>query len=105
MQRPSQVVLKGVNKDGETIDKVIYELSEAQAAIHKSIGRPVGLDMDHCLYLGFRYAPQFRDRVCGYRYIEVDRMKDMFEKTIKKEYITIEFFECKNSSKCPMRSI
>ena len=65
----------------EIPEKKIYELSEEEAKKYKLLGEAEGQNFDHCVYLGWRHAENFLERVYGYR-IEKPERKDMRIKVI-----------------------
>jgi len=71
------------------------ELPDDMAKYYKSLGTATGTGYGHCVYLGNKYKENFMDRVCGYRLIKNDKVARQFELTMKKEYISVEFYEQK----------
>jgi len=81
---------------GEKVDKIVCELKGDDWKLFKLIGKAIGTDLGHCVYLGNRRAENFWERVCGYRIIEDEECQKLEQATGQK-YISVQFFEKKDS--------
>lgn len=87
--------------DGSVEKKEIYELVEKDSSKYVSLGRAVGINMDHCVILGSKHKEDFWHRVYGYRIIENKEMENnMYEadkkinpETKTETYMTVAFYE------------
>lgn len=80
--------------------KKMCELSEEDTSKYKLIGSAGGFSLGFCVYIAQRHAPNFFNRVIGYR-IEEHGIGEIMSKAAKQvglpkekqKYITVSFYE------------
>ncbi len=95
------VILSTGTANGEKINKIICELKDDDWKLFKLLGKAIGTDIWHCIYLGNKYKENFWERVCGYRILE-DEESRTFEQATGQKCISVEFFEKKEEQDEPM---
>ena len=87
------------NPDGNGKEKnKIKELSEEEVGQYVLLGKAIGVNMGHCLYLGVKHKERFWDRVCGYRIIQNDKTAKVMAEAVERangkveKYISINFY-------------
>lgn len=93
MQNNQKITLTDTLSDGKKREKEIRELSAEEIKYCRLLGKGMGRDFYHCLYLADKHCKNFRERVIGFRIIKDDKIAGMFAQATNLEYIAVEFFE------------
>ncbi len=71
MNNRNTYTIKRENLKGETIEKIIKELSEDECKSRKLLGSSFGINIGHCVFMGSKYCEKFLERVEGYRIVQL----------------------------------
>lgn len=79
-------------------EKKIYEIDSSKISDYLLLGRALGINMEHCIYLGAKHKEDFFGRVSAYRIVEdpeTKKISAIIKKTTVKDtpYISVCFYE------------